>query len=109
MQKTEMFRVKAVAYIDSGEDEEARDLLAKGIALLRPIVKEACKMYDTTLMLHKTPKLMDDIDKITKSYIELNIRTGMLRVLNPYIDLLGEMLNTYPGLKKAKKIHKEVL
>lgn len=107
--KAEVYKVKAVAYIDSFRFEEARSLLSKGIALLKPIVKEKYKMYDTTISLHKTRGLLDDIDKTTKSFIESITRVGLLKVLNPYIDMLFEILNTYPGLKKAGTIYKEVL
>lgn len=107
--EAEAYKVKAVAYIDSFKFEEARNLLDKGIALLRPIVKEKSKMYDTTKTLHNTPELFQGIDKTFKSLIESNFRTDLLRVLNPYIDLLGEMLNTSPGLKKANKVYEEVL
>lgn len=107
--KAEAYKVKAVAYINTFKFEEARSLLAKGIALLNPVVKEECKMYDTTIALNKTPGLLDDIDKTTKSFMESITRAGLLKALNPYIELLYEMLNTYPGLKKAKKIYEEVL
>lgn len=107
--KAKVYKVKAMAYIDTFKFEEARSLLAKGIALLKPVVKEECKMYNTTMTLHKTTELLDDIDKTTKSLIESIIRTSLLKVLNPYIDLLFEMFNTYPGLKKARAIYKEVI
>lgn len=107
--KAVAYKVKAVAYIDSYNLEEARKLLAKGIALLRPIVKEKIEMYDVTRKLHNTPEFLDENYKILKSSIESSLRKDLLEVVNPYIDLLGEMLNTYPGLKQAGAIYKEVI
>ena len=109
VQKAETFRVKAVAYMDSNEFEDARNQLAKGIELLRPIVKKENDTYNTTLIINKMPGVVDDIDKTAKSYLESVTRTGLLKVLNPYVDLLCEMLNACPELKKAKKIYEEVL
>ena len=108
-QMANVYRTVAISYMNLFKFDEARNLLAKGIALLRPIVKEKCKMYDVTIKLNNTPGLLDDIDKIMKSITKSITRTDLLKVLNPYINLLSEMLNTNPELKKAKKFYNEVI
>lgn len=102
------YKTVAVAYIDSFKLKKAQKLLDKGITLLKPIVEEKYKFYEKTKKLYKMPKILDDIDKITKSYVESVKRTDFLKVLNPYIDLLVEMFNTNPRVRKAKKLYKEV-
>ena len=108
-QVANVYRTVAVAYMDSFRYEEAKTLLSKGVALLSPIVIEECETYDTTVIMHKTPELLANVDKTTVSLMESFTRTSLLKVLNPYIDLLGEMLNTNLGLEDALKYYKEIM
>lgn len=102
-----LYRVVAVSYIDSNKTEKARNLLAKAINILSAQVEQKWNYYEISLL---TQRLHDDKeDKITGPLVQSMMRSSLLDALNPYILLLGEMLNTGLKPKEAKKYYDEAI
>lgn len=107
-QLANVYRTVAVSYIDSFRFEEAKDLIEIGVRLLAPIVKRDWTTYDTTVKLQQIPEAQID-DKTTMPLMLALTRTALLKNLNPYIDLLSEMINIATHSNEIDKYYNEVM
>ena len=102
------FRIEAASYIHAGEFKKARKVLNKGIKLLKPVVKKAMELYNTSVWLQDNNDFPAD-EKTVKPFLTSISRTSLLEALNPYIALLGEILNTHPDEPKARECYNEAM
>ena len=107
-QLVNVYRTVAVSYIDSFRYDEARILLEKGIRLLSPIVGRDWTTYDTTVKFQQIPELQIE-DKTTMPLMLALTRTALLKNLNPYIDLLSEIINVATNSNEIDKYYNEVM
>ncbi len=107
-QLANVYRTVAISYIDSFRYDEAKALLNEGIKLLAPIVEQDRITYDTAVKFQQMPELQLD-DKTTMPIMLSFTRTALLKNLNPYINLLSEMINVASHGNEVDKYYNEVM
>lgn len=103
-----VYRAIAMSYIDSYRFDEAKSLLEESVRLLAPIVGKDWRIYDDTVKLQKMPELQIE-DKTSVPLMLALTRTALLKNMNPYIDLLSEMISVISLSDEVDKYYNEVM
>lgn len=107
-QLANVYRKVSASYIDSFRYDEAKTLLKEGVRMLAPIVNKDWSTYDATVKSQQIPELQIE-GKTTIPLMLALIRSALLKNLNPYIDLLTEMINVTSHSSEVDKYYNEVM